>query len=675
MQRMRRSANRILAALLLTGFCTARAFALDARAQDLWALVQAGDLQKVQAYLATPGVDINDRYVVGGVYDDPQLLMDDKSLLDFAAEANQLSIATYLLDHGAQVNAVQQQGLDQGVTPLHRAAFFDSADIVELLISRGANVNAKHGHNANGLAGATPLLYAASHGSLNGISVLLKHGADAAAAASSGDGPAETAVKYNHADAEILIRDYLDKPPVVGFIDAARNGDLDAVRRTLMQGIDQTTLNLALRLMLIAGADRFEERQQILQLLIDQGAQSASVLDLANTPSAARLLISRSADRKSRAALEAAALAVACNPIVLDREAVLMVLVDHGTRIADQPAAARAMLRCAVRAHDLSLAEYLLKQGAKADGRDAGGRTLLFDAPDAAMVDLLVQHGAPVGAADSGGGTAVANAIVGRRTQSAVELIRRGALRGPVQPLLLHAAARTGQVSVISALLDEGAAIGARDTDGRTALYWAVYARDYFCTQALVTAGADINATDNDGSTVLHVAASRAVTPLLLSYLLEQHANAALRDKKGRLAQDLAANETVRSQLAVQSTAWDLPLSTEDAAACTEVVGRTQDGSLGQIVVFGELPVMPHDSADNWHFLSRVPDRMQLSLVGRTYILGSDSGPVYLSRIRENGLEGVVCEFSALSNDTNSNYRVLGPGERLPGDLAEKKAQ
>src|ERR1700678_4062536 len=60
--RMRRSANRILAALLLTGCCAARTFALDARAQDLWALVQAGDLQKVQVYLATPGVDINDRY-------------------------------------------------------------------------------------------------------------------------------------------------------------------------------------------------------------------------------------------------------------------------------------------------------------------------------------------------------------------------------------------------------------------------------------------------------------------------------------------------------------------------------------------------------------------------------------------------------------------------------------
>jgi len=103
--RLRRLANSIAAVLLVTGLFAANAFALDARAQDLWTFVQAGDLQKVQAYLAKPGVDINDRYVVGGVYDDPNLLMDDKSLLDLAVEAKQLAIATYLLDHGAQVNA------------------------------------------------------------------------------------------------------------------------------------------------------------------------------------------------------------------------------------------------------------------------------------------------------------------------------------------------------------------------------------------------------------------------------------------------------------------------------------------------------------------------------------------------------------------------------------------
>jgi len=657
---------------MVTLLFTANAFSKDARAQDLWALVQAGDLQKVRAYLATPGVDINDRYVVGGVYDDPNLLMDDKSLLDFAVDAKQLAIATYLLDHGAQVNAIQQQGLNQGVTALHRAAFFDSADMIELLIARGANVNAKHGARANGLGGATPLLYAAANGSLSAIATLLKHGADAAAGTVGGEAPLDSAAKQNHPEAVQLIRNYLDKPPAQSFLDAARNGDLEAVRRTLLRDTDPATRDRALRLVLIAGADRLDERQQILELLVDRGAQAATVIEFANTPTAAQWLISKGAVAKARTAEESPALAAACNPVVQDRQGVLKVLVGAGAEIAADPVVARTMLRCAVRAHDLPLALYLLTQGAKADGRDAGGRTLLFDAPDAAMVDLLVQHGARVEMPDSSGDTALANAIVGRRTPVAVELIAKGALHGAAQPSLLHTAARTGQVSVIVALLDHGAPIEARDADGRTALYWAVYARDYSSTVTLVTRGAEINATDNTGSTVLHVAASRIVPPYLLSFLLEHHANAALRDNQGRLAQDLATTDAVRGQLAVRPAAWDQPLSAEDAAACTEVVRRTVDGSMGHSVVFGEPPLVPHDANDNWNFLSGVPTRMQVTMSGRTYVLGSDQGPVYLSRIRENGIEGVVCEFSALSD--GRSYRVLSPGERLPGDLATQKA-
>jgi Ankyrin repeats (3 copies)/Ankyrin repeat len=349
--RLRRLANSIAAGLLASGLLSTNAFSLDARAQDLWAFMQAGNLRKVQTYLATPGVDINDRYVVGGVYDDPNLLMDDKSLLDFAVEAKQLAIVKYLLDHGAQVNAVQLQGLDQGVTALHRAAFFDSAKIVELLIARGANVNPKHGTRANGTGGATPLLYAATNGSVHAISILLEHGADAAAGSVAGEVPLGNAALHNHPEAAKLIREYLDKPPALGILDGARNGDLESVRGELSPDLDRATLNRALRLVLIAGVDRFKERQGILELLVSRGARAASVIDLANTPAAAQWLISKGARAVFRRAPDQPALTVACNPVVQDRAAVLKVFVNSDAKIAAHPVAARVMLRCAVRAH------------------------------------------------------------------------------------------------------------------------------------------------------------------------------------------------------------------------------------------------------------------------------------------------------------------------------------
>jgi ankyrin repeat protein len=692
--------RQAFAVTVMMGLCTTRLIAADATAQTVAAIVQTGSLEKIQAYLATPGVDINDRYVVSGAYDDINMLMDDKSLLDLAAEANQLEITTYLLDHGARVNAIQQQGLNQGVTALHRTAFFDAADTTELLIARGANINAKHGTRANGLGGSTPLLYAATHGSQKSTAILLDHGADARAANVSSDSPAEAATKNKHPEVAQLIADYLAAPRTESLVDAARNGNLDAVRRALPSGtdqalpnrvpravpmaghdaasspgIDRATLDLALRQVLVAGSDRLEERQEIMELLMEHGASGASLLEWANSPAAAGLLITRGANPKPTRDVDGPARGIACNPVVADPVGTLKVLIEHGAALAADAAAVRTMLRCAVRAHEVELAEFLVQQGAKADGRDAAGRTLLFDAPDAPMVDLLVKNGAQIDAVDAVKDTAVANAIIGYRTQAAVELINRDEKRITSQSLLLHAAARTGQCSVISALLSHGANINARDADGRTALYWAVYAKDYNCTRDLVSQGADINATDTEGDTVLHVAAKRNVRPLLLSYLIEQHANAALRDAQGMLPRDLATTDEARQALAVTSRAWDEPLSSGDASACVEVVRRTQDGSLGHVVLLGELPILPHDPNDNWDFLDEAPSRIQLTLSGRSYVLGSGAGPVYLSRLRENGVERVVCEFSPIADAAPTAYRVLGPGERLPGDLATRRAR
>ena len=60
------------------------------------ALVGSQDLEKISAYLAQPGVGINDR---------PD---DFKTLLDFAAERNLVNVAQYLIDRGADVNAMPQ---------------------------------------------------------------------------------------------------------------------------------------------------------------------------------------------------------------------------------------------------------------------------------------------------------------------------------------------------------------------------------------------------------------------------------------------------------------------------------------------------------------------------------------------------------------------------------------
>jgi ankyrin repeat protein len=57
----------------------------------------------------------------------------------FAALSGRREIAELLIAKGADVNA---KG-DDGSTPLHSAAWYDRKEVAELLIANGADVNAK----------------------------------------------------------------------------------------------------------------------------------------------------------------------------------------------------------------------------------------------------------------------------------------------------------------------------------------------------------------------------------------------------------------------------------------------------------------------------------------------------------------------------------------------------
>jgi ankyrin repeat protein len=126
-------------------------------------LVDSQDLGKIDAYLKQPGVGIDDR---------PD---DFQTLLDFAAERNQVKVAQYLIDHRADVNGTPQgkqaSSNPAGTTPLCRAADFNALETLDLLIRRGADVNSLPGR-------ASTLTYAARMGNLKAVDILLAHGAD-----------------------------------------------------------------------------------------------------------------------------------------------------------------------------------------------------------------------------------------------------------------------------------------------------------------------------------------------------------------------------------------------------------------------------------------------------------------------------------------------------------------
>lgn len=93
----------------------------------------------------------------------------NKSLLHYAAEANELEIAKYLVESGIEVDVLD----DDGETPLFSAAASGEADVLRYLLSKGANPNAKGSRWSH-----TPLHRASASDNIEGARILIQYGAD-----------------------------------------------------------------------------------------------------------------------------------------------------------------------------------------------------------------------------------------------------------------------------------------------------------------------------------------------------------------------------------------------------------------------------------------------------------------------------------------------------------------
>jgi ankyrin repeat protein len=92
--------------------------------------------------------------------------------LHYAAARNSADIAEVLIDAGANLEAEATGTAQRRAHPLHTAALVNAVKVAELLISRGAQVDARDA------ADSTPLSVAAANGQAEISEVLLKAGAD-----------------------------------------------------------------------------------------------------------------------------------------------------------------------------------------------------------------------------------------------------------------------------------------------------------------------------------------------------------------------------------------------------------------------------------------------------------------------------------------------------------------
>ena len=231
---------------------------------------------------------------------------DDSKLttLHTAARYDRQAAAALLLDRGADIHAVTQEG----ITPLHRAVRYDNPSTAALLLDRGADIHAVTQE------GITPLHVAAGYGSSTTVTLLLDRGADIHAVTENGVTPLYWAAWYDNPSTAALL---LDRGADIHAV--TENGSTPLHGATISGGLGTATL------LLDRGADihansgdgntplhtaaRYD-RQAIAVLFLDRGADIHAVNENGNTPlhratifgssTTATLLLERGADIEAR---------------------------------------------------------------------------------------------------------------------------------------------------------------------------------------------------------------------------------------------------------------------------------------------------------------------------------------------------------------------------------------
>ena len=346
----------------------------------------------------------------------PELItVNDKegeTLLELAIkEGNSKEVVSLLIDKGAR----EDQG-NGGITLLHWAVMGGKADITELLISKGSDVNAKDEHGETPIFGAVSLgpYYKSAQETI--LTLLEKNGADLAVKDKFGRSPLHHAAEFNsNGGADFLISrgadvDARDSLGLTPLHIAVRERHKEVARFLLSKGADinATDTNGWTPLCYAIRYGDGKAIDKISQFLLAHGAKRTGTCDNAElmlsiiegrTETCKKLLdskpgLARMKDDELRTPLHEA--------IENEHWDIAKMLISCGADVNAKDEREDTPLHEAVIRGDMKMIEYLLKSGAEVNVKNDRGKTPLMEAEqhfsdmdrNKAMVELLRRYGA-----------------------------------------------------------------------------------------------------------------------------------------------------------------------------------------------------------------------------------------------------------------------------------------
>jgi ankyrin repeat protein len=440
-----------------------------------------------------------------------------------AVKAGNIAAVQSLLEQRVDVNAPEADG----TTALHWASRADDLEMVRMLLRAGGNARRANRY------GVTPLQLAAVNGSARVIDVLVEAGADVNAVLPEGETILMTAARTGRTEALQIL---LDAGAKVDAVDkwhgetalhwAAAENHGDVVRQLASRGADVDVRS---------STQTYRRRSG--QSILPLGSWTPLMYAArANAIEAGRALVARGA--------------------TLD-------LVD--------PDGATALVIAIINAH-YDFAAMLLDGGADPNiAEKDSGMAALYATAD--MHRLAVGHGRPnprpSGALDAVDLTrlllakkADPNARLKAATMQRQHTIGDSTLAAGATPLMR--AAKSGDIAIVTLLLDAGADPTAVLANGNNALMFASglgwrdgspAAPSYdqgppeeavATIELLLARGLDVNAANNNGDTALHAAVSGRASPGIVRVLVARGARVDAQNKRGQTPLTLAKNRANR---------------------------------------------------------------------------------------------------------------------------------
>ncbi|EED22542.1 Pfs, NACHT and Ankyrin domain protein, partial [Talaromyces stipitatus ATCC 10500] len=421
--------------------------------------------------------------------------------LQWACEQGRLEIVQLLLEKGADVNA---KGGGYG-NALQAAAERGHLKIVQLLLEKGADVNAQGGGYGNALQDA------AEGGHLDIVQLLLEKGADINAQGGYYGNALQAAAEGGHLEiVQLLLQKGADVNAQGGRYGnalqaAANGGHLEIVQLLLEKGADVNAQGgrYGNALQAATNGGHLETVQLLLEKGVDvnaQGGYYGNALQAAAEGGhfeIVQLLLQKGADVNAQGGEYGNVLQAAANGRRLE---IVQLLLEKGADVNAQGGYYGNALQAATNGGHLNIVQLLLEKGADVNAQGGEYGNALQAAANGGRletVQLLLQKGADINAQGGEYGNALQAATNGGHLEIVQLLLEKGAdvnAQGGRYGNALQAATNGGHLEIVQLLLEKGADINAQGGYYGNALQAAAEGGHLEIVQLLLEKGADVNA-------------------------------------------------------------------------------------------------------------------------------------------------------------------------------------